>query len=263
MRKFKAIAKKGFKNMMYYKSQNFLGLFTSIVGIIMMQFFWRAMYADKNIINSTSLQQMLLYSSMSWFLNLFNYEDLQNEIINDIKTGNINSKLLYPINYLFYMFSKSFGNQIWMFLFKGTPIILFIAVFLNPQINLSIGSIVFFIITALLGNLMLCMMNMIISLASFTWIEVSGLFIIKDILVNFFSGLIIPTWFYPEFIQGLVNVLPFQYMIQVPLAILCNRIEANEAMVSVRIQCLWILIFIILLKLIWARNTKRMESLGG
>ncbi|HIS32175.1 MAG TPA: ABC-2 family transporter protein [Candidatus Limivivens intestinipullorum] len=263
MKQFLTISQKAFKRMAYYKAQNLLSIFTALLGILMMQFFWRALYGENSVIHDTSVRQMLLYSSMSWFLNLFNHEEMQNEILSDVKEGNFICKLLYPVNYLFYMFSKSCGCHLWSFFFKGIPMLLFILLFVNPGLNLSAGSILLFAVSAILGNLILCALIMLLSLMSFTWIETSGLFMLKDIMVTIFSGLIVPTWFYPQILQRIVNVLPFQYMLQVPLAILCGRIAPDRAGSYIGMQAVWLLAMLLLLGLVWKKIAQKAESLGG
>lgn len=288
MSKYSVLIAKSFKKMFYYKSQNLLGIVTSIIGIIMMQYFWKALYGSRTVVYDTSLNQMLLYSSMSWFLNLFNHEDVQNEILEDIKKGDVALKLVYPVNYIHYLFCKAIGYNLWIFLIKGVPIIVFVWLFLKPEfgvlelglselglseinlpqanlpeVNLSLEGILLFALSAILGNVLLCLVDLGLCLISFVWVEMSGLFVVRDVLTTIFSGLIIPTWFFPDFLQKVLNVLPFQYTFQVPLAILCGRIAVAEAGYYLAVQGIWLLGILIFMYLFWKWIVVRVESLGG
>ena len=52
MKQFLTISQKAFKRMAYYKAQNLLSIFTALLGILMMQFFWRALYGENSVIPS-------------------------------------------------------------------------------------------------------------------------------------------------------------------------------------------------------------------
>ena len=128
---------------------------------------------------------------------------------------------------------------------------------------LDIPTIAVFILSAVLGNILLMFISFILALMSFSFVEISGLFVLKEIMITVFSGLVIPTWFFPGELAIIVNFLPFQYMIQVPLGFLCGRIDASEMGINLLIQIFWITAAVVLTFFIWRKNTADLESFGG
>lgn len=265
MKKYFVIAKNSFMRHSYYRTQSVISIITSVTGIIMMQFFWRALYAETAVVNDTTLQQMCIYSSVSWVLNLFQCESIQHEITDKVKSGDVILELLLPYNYVFGLMFKVIGENCWIFLTRALPVLAGVVLILQDTFAavLDIPTIAVFILSAVLGNILLMFISFILALMSFNFVEISGLFVLKEIMITIFSGLVIPTWFFPGELAIIVNFLPFQYMIQVPLGFLCGRIDASEMGINLLIQIFWITAAVVLTFFIWRKNTANLESFGG
>ncbi len=70
----------------------------------------------------------------------------------------------------------------------------------------------------------------------------SPLIQVKKHILRLLSGSIIPVWFFPEWAQGILGVLPFVYIYQLPLDLYIGRYTLQTAMPKLTIQLVWLVI---------------------
>ena len=136
--------------------------------------------------------------------------------------------LIFPIS-----FSASLST--WMFFF----ISLLFSFIVNTQINLLTGIMTFFI----LNN--------------------TGLIRAKRVVIDLFSGLLLPLSFYPVWAQNLMSYLPFQTISYVPSMIFTEGFVGHEIYNAVFLQAVWALILLIPIKLLWSLAKKQLIVQGG
>jgi ABC-2 type transport system permease protein len=83
--------------------------------------------------------------------------------------------------------------------------------------------------------------------------------VIADIL----SGLVIPIPFFPKFMQVIANIFPFRYISDFPFRFYVGNISVEEALYSILIQILWIIILFFLGKLLMNKALKKAVVQGG
>lgn len=90
-----------------------------------------------------------------------------------------------------------------------------------------------------------------------------GMLMVKDALISFLAGQLIPLSFFPEGIQRIFDFLPFSSMIYTPVMIYLGKYQGSELIFVLSRQVVWVILLYILGDLIWRKVTKRLVVLGG
>src|SRR5690606_28473529 len=176
----------------------------------------------------------LVYSSSSFFI-----------VGEDIYEGGIALSLIRPMSYRYRVLSNSFGYFLSNIILMIVPLFIVASLILYFVLGVelpSILNIICFLISALLSFVITDGLGFLLGeLAIFTN-ALFGLMLIKNITFTFLSGSLLPSAFFPEWLQNVLKFLPFQSMIENPIMILMGRIEGIEILWTLLIQVIWCLI---------------------
>jgi ABC-2 type transport system permease protein len=87
--------------------------------------------------------------------------------------------------------------------------------------------------------------------------------LIKDIVLSFFSGSLLPSSFFPSWLNDILRFLPFQSMVEKPIMILMGKLNTIEIIEAVAIQLLWLVVLNLLCSITFNRIKKHVVSVGG
>ena len=102
----------------------------------------------------------------------------------------------------------------------------------------------------------------LIGLISFWFLEVSSLLFIYMMMSYFLSGHMIPLEWLAEWIPW-VHYLPFKYLAYFPAAILLGQVPAESLVMELSIQAMWILGLFALNRLAFHYGVRRYGAFGG
>jgi ABC-2 type transport system permease protein len=85
----------------------------------------------------------------------------------------------------------------------------------------------------------------------------------KRVVVDLFSGLMIPIMFFPEWAASLLSYLPFQAISYVPAMIFTGGITGTEAFEAIGIQFIWFIILALPIQFLWVKAKKSLIIQGG
>lgn len=239
------------------------------------QFFWGFMYimifeafyksttvvqpiSFRELIQVLWLQQSFLVFVMLWIRD--------NELINLITNGNIAYELCRPIDLYSFWYAKLVAQRLSGAILRCFPILIVAALLPYPykfSLPPSLTAFVLFLITLILGLILVVAISMIIYISIFYTMSGVGSLLIFGVFGEFFSGLIIPVPLMPELLKKIVYILPFRYTADLPFRIYAGNIAVKEALISLIVQLLWITVLATLGK-IWMENSlKKIIVQGG
>ncbi len=262
MRKYWEFMKAAMKEQTAYAAWFWAGTFATILQLLILYYFWNAVYANRTEIADMPLQMMLTYMVIAMFLAQY-ASGAGNELAQNIRNGNIAIELMRPyhlINRLVamdigYTLSSSIRNSLPMFLIA----LLFIGINLPPTIEATF----LFLLSALIGILLGLQIDLMIGVIAFWTVNTWGLRVFKESLLQFFSGALIPITLFPGWFQTLSQYLPFQSMVFVPVSIYTGSISGTDAYISVAVQLVWLMASIIIVRLFWMFAVRKVTILGG
>lgn len=204
------------------------------------------------------LQQALLALFMTWFL--------ENEIFEAITSGGIAYELCRPVKLYHMWFVRSMANRLSKAVLRCMPILVFAAFLpapygISPPPDLSAG--VGFLITAVLGFLVVVAFCMLVYITTFFTYSPAGVRMVAVSVVEFFAGGVVPLPFLPDGLRRVVELLPFASMQNVPLRVYSGDISGMDILAKAGLQLFWAAVLIWLGQYITAAALKRVVVQGG
>ena len=267
IRKHRSILRIRFANGMQYRAAALAGIVT--------QFAWGGMYL---ILYHTFYQSgtgafpmdMQALSAYIWlqqaFLALFMIWGMDNDIFELISSGNIAYELCRPCDLYSMIFFRTLGSRLARAVLRCFPILLVAALLPSPygiRLPPSWGAAGLFLVSFLLGALVVGAFCMLIYISAFFTISPMGVRLVAVAVVDFFSGAIIPLPFFPEKLQVIFSLLPFGSMQNVPYRIYGGDLAGLPALVSILIQAFWLLALLLLGRLMMRKALQRVVIQGG
>ncbi|MDD4049990.1 MAG: ABC-2 family transporter protein [Candidatus ainarchaeum sp.] len=222
---------------------------------------WTVVFASKGeVIPGFTLSMMVWYLVFGEAL-VTSIGRFVKEVGDDIKSGEIANYLTKPYNYIVYKIFVSFGKGLINFM-----LVLFfggiVAYLMVGGIKISLVSVPFLLIVALLAMLLNLVIASVISLFAF-WIEdSSSLNYIYSKFTFIFGGMIVPLEVYPPLVEKIAAFLPFSYSAYHPskLVLIFSFKTFLEIFI---VQLLWIGFFIIILFFLYKYIIKKVSVNGG
>ena len=90
-----------------------------------------------------------------------------------------------------------------------------------------------------------------------------GANMMKNCIVGFLSGAIIPLSFLPETLGRIFMLLPFASLNYTPVMIYMGVYQGTELLYYIGLQVFWALFFFGLSKLLWVVSVRRLSVQGG
>ena len=85
----------------------------------------------------------------------------------------------------------------------------------------------------------------------------------KNSIIGFLSGSVIPLAFLPEVVRNVFLVLPFASLNYTPVMIYMGMYQGTQVLYYIGLQLFWVLFFWGLSKLLWSVSTRHLSVQGG
>lgn len=248
--RYNAFMKTGILNVFAYKFNVISWLLVSASSLLCLFFLWLAVFNNSpaDVINGFTFKEIVAYTVI---INIFAFTmgggETQDVITDEIQNGQIAMSLIKPISYRIRFIFSTFGALIASDLIVGFPLLIISTIILTMKGYMTISSplhfiiiLIIFMISQVLAKWLYDVIDYIFGLISFYTMASFGLFQIKDTVINFLSGTLIPIAFFPEWAGKVVNYLPFVGMAQNPTMIYLGKMSISEAIVAILMQVIWI-----------------------
>lgn len=127
----------------------------------------------------------------------------------------------------------------------------------------DIFTICMYLLSALLGYIILFFVNFSFGILSFYVTNIWGIRNLKYAVLDFLSGAIVPIAFLPHVIQRIMDFVPFASINYVPVTIYLGKVSGLNILKTLIMQSVWIFLLFILSNILWNKATKRLTILGG
>lgn len=205
----------------------------------------------------TTMWSMFIY----FCIMILNIRKLDNIIMTEVKSGNVEMFMNKPTNYILISFMKVIGRGIFSYLFISILGSIIMALLIGiPNLNLIIF-IPTFIITLLLGQILGLLIYGIIGLLSFFIQDIRPIHWIVDKFVMVLGGSYLPISMFPNFMKIIAYISPFG-AINFATSTVYNSWN-KEFIIRISIQIIWIIIFSILLNYIYKKSKEKAMINGG
>lgn len=250
------------KNQMQDKTNLLLDLFNMVSRCLIVFLLYAYIFKiSDGSINGVEYKTTIWSMFIYFCIMILNIRRLDDIIMSEVKSGNVEMYMNKPINYLFICFMKVIGKGIYSFIFisiLGSVVMtLLIGV---PNLNLSIF-IPTFIITLFLGQILGLLIYALIGLMSFFMQDITPIHWIVDKFVMILGGSYLPISMFPNFMKIIAFISPFGAINFASSTV--YESWNNEFLIRISLQLFWIIFFTILLKYVYDKTKKNAMINGG
>ena len=267
MKKYISFFKIRFISGLQYRAAAWAGIATQFAwGGMTLLMFWAFYQNGENSFPMTFselssyiwMQQAFLAMFMAWFFD--------GEIFDSITSGNIAYELCRPCDLYSMWFTKNMAIRLSKGMLRCLPILL-VAAFLPYPFNITLPpdflSGVLFLISIVLGFLVLISFSMLIYISAFYTLSPMGIRMLATSVIEFFAGAVIPLPFFPEALQPVMYARPFASMQNTPFMIYVGHISDSEIVKSMVLQVIWLAVLVIAGRLLMKHALKKVVVQGG
>ena len=234
--------------------------------IVTQIFLWSSIFQNDptRIMKGYNFGQMVSYYLLVMMARAFSsMPGLSTGIAGSIADGSVRKYLIQPVDMLDHLFWHRVAHKLVYYVIAAGP---FALVFWLCRAHLP-GWPAWPVTAAFVASLLMSfavgfLIESLIGLIAFWFLEVSSLIFIYMMLSYFLSGHMIPLEWLEQWIP-FVNYLPFKYLAYTPAAIMLGRIPADQLPRELFIQALWIAALLIMNRIAFNRGVRRYSSFGG
>ena len=256
-----------FKMNLQYRAAALAGVGTQFFFGFINIFVYLAFYESGNGNLPMPLNQLISYVwLMQAFFAITYLWQKDKEILLLIMNGNISYELYRPQNLYYMWIAKILGQRLANVSLRFLPIILAATLLPEPyklDLAISFPNFLLFLVILTLSCILMALFAAICHIGCIFTIDDKGVINIVMVIADILSGLVIPIPFFPKFMQVIANIFPFRYISDFPFRFYVGNISVEEALYSILIQILWIIILFFLGKLLMNKALKKAVVQGG
>lgn len=180
-----------------------------------------------------------------------------------IMRGDINTYLTRPLSFtlaqVIKLFTTIVARSIVPFL------IVIIAIFVYPEILApeSLLSGVFFILFMIISTVIWNLIIAIFSIPAFYGTETGHLRTVLDLVLNIFTGALIPAQYYPAQIKEFLTYTPIPYIGYYPIEIYQNGWQNVNLLQGAITAIFWMISLYVLFNILYKKGLRSYEAVGG
>lgn len=256
------------KRQMAYKGAFYLFILISLFGSFISYFLWMAIYGSsgKNTLGGLTQEEMVVYIFMVYVTSSLVTISISDWVSDDVVKGTVAMNLIKPIDYRTSLISRAFGDMIYRFFAPAVFIWIGVEVYKVNILGLpatEIKNILLYIVSCAMSFFIYVLFDFCFGMIAFFTTYIFGMLMIKEALLKFLTGQLIPLSFFPESVQRIFDFLPFSSMIYTPVMIYLGKYTGSELVFVLLRQAVWVVLLYALGSLIWKKVTKRLVVLGG
>lgn len=275
-KRYKPFFRAGAIDLLAYKFNLFTWLIVSILEVACIVFLWFGVYQSSvdgmdTIINGFSFKEMICYVVM---INIYNFVSFDGTTLwtidDEIKNGTIAMSFVKPISYRARFIATTLGSVSMKILMLGIPLftISYLIFGLVGFITItSVGSfllyLLLFVISQFIAILLTDTINYIFGVLCFYTTSSWGLNQLKEVILQFLSGSLIPIAFFPGVFKTIATYLPFAGIAQNPVLILLMKLSYIDALKFIGVSLLWLILLELFAKWLFYTASKKVTVQGG
>lgn len=240
MKKYFETAKIMFKTQLAYRFDIVASMLFTISKILLAYVLWGAIFANQTTVSGFTFNTMLSYYIFSSFITQLDQSSRTGwQIADEIKNGRFSKYIIKPMGIFKYFTAHTIGVSAFLLSFNFIASTIWVIIF---HVDFAITSNLWFIMSAvlliLLGLLFMMQLNFFIGILAFKFVDTSVFTMIKDNMVEFITGSLIPLALLPSGIIQFMMLFPFYYVSYLPAMLLLGR-NGNEIILGFAVLICW------------------------
>lgn len=248
-------------NWIFYMLGNALACFVSY-------FIWSAVYdsGGGGAMSGFTMPQMVVYIVLMFLTGTVIASDAAYVVGEEIRDGAIAMRLIKPVSYNATFLFQELGNKLPTEIAIIAPMLIAVEVIrtvLSGTVEFSLPCLALYILSCALAYLINFYFNICFGFLAFIIKYLWGANMMKNAVVGFLSGMVIPLSFLPPVLEKIFLLLPFASLNYTPVMIYMGKYSGAALWYYIGLQAAWAMFFWGLSKLLWKSAVKRLTVQGG
>jgi len=263
LRKYIEIAKTYMKAQLVWRTDVVLNMVFTVTKILFAYLLWGAIFGNKTEVAGFTFYSMLSYYIISAFLSQLDMSSLiSNEISTRIRNGTFSKYMIIPVSIEKYFITMEAGVVAFYLVFDFIAAVVWIFIFqINFIFTTNVVTIACAFLMIVLGLLFMAQLNYFLGLLTLKYQEIGTFLMIKNNIVAFVTGSIVPLVLLPGVFVTAMKLFPFYYVTYLPSMLLIGRYQ-NERFVGLIVIFLWCVIFQVLIQVTWGKYRRKYDGVG-
>lgn len=251
-----------------YKVNFLCHMVGSIMNCFISYFIWSAVYSsgNKENIEGFTMPQMVVYIFLMFLTSVLVASDGTYNIGMEVRDGSIAMRLIKPVSYNSTFLCQEIGYKIMGGGLLIIPLIVGVEVarfVFTGELQFNALRCMLYFLSTTFAYLISFFFNICFGFIAFVIKYVWGADLMKNCIVAFLSGAVVPLAFLPEAVEKVFLILPFASLSYTPVMIYLGRYTGVELVGYILLQFFWVFAFWLLSKLLWKITTKHLSVQGG
>jgi ABC-2 type transport system permease protein len=240
MRLYYEIALRSFRRATTYRTSYIAGILTNAFFGALRSFMYIAIFGAGGAVAGFTLQDAISYTWVTQSLISVGAAWITSrDLMNSIRSGDVITDLSRPWNFYGYWLSQSLGERGFNLLLRGSLTYLIGVLYFGARIP-SPAELLAFAAAICLALLLSFAFSFIVNLSAFWLLESSGIMMMANVMLSFFSGFLMPIAFFPPALAAVARALPFQAITGLPAQIFLGQIAGSAIAGALLLQLLWV-----------------------
>lgn len=180
------------------------------------------------------------------------------QIAEKIRNGSLSNYLVRPVGMVEFTYIQTLAPKFFV-LVLSLSIGMVASFFFHLDPLRILGAVAM----ATVGNLIHFLLSASLATVAFYWEEAYAVLIVKNMMVQFLSGELLPLNLFPDQWTWIWKSLPFYIYVYSPTQFVLGRMSWGEYLHQMGIALIWLGVARLILHFAWNRGIKHYESVGG
>jgi ABC-2 type transport system permease protein len=263
MKIFWAFTRQAFHNSAVYRFEFWMRLFWVYLLMYSVYWVWKTLYTQSPGAFGVSLKQMVTYAILGMILDIVLDVGPEWYIATQVRTGAIDTDLMKPLDFHFHMLARSVGEMLFGLGILALPAFAIGYFLFDLQPPGDATSSLLFAISVVFSFFVIFHISFLLGALTVVTLDIRNIAWAYYSLISFFSGQVVPLWLFPDFLQKISKVLPFQSIYYIPISIYIKTVSGREALQAMGLQVFWAIVLVFVSRWAWSRVNARLTVQGG
>jgi ABC-2 type transport system permease protein len=263
MRGYLAIFSASFRTLLQYRTAALAGIATQVFWGLIRMMILEGFYRSSTAPQPMSYPEVVTYVWLGQALILLVITRIDLDIRAMIRSGTVAYELLRPLDLYQLWFCRSLAQRTAPLLLRMVPIFVIAGLFFGLQAPASLPCAILWLLSTAAAMLLGASIATLMVISMLWTISGEGINRLMGAGIYIFSGSIVPLPLFPDFLQPLLNVLPFRGMADTPFRVYMGHIPPEQALLAIAHQLAWTAAFILLGRWVLSRGVHRLVVQGG
>ena len=267
-RTYKPFTRAGVQEAIAYRTNFICFLIGEIMSAFIMYFVWKAVFlsSDSDTFMGFTMEDMVVYLFITFLTGYLTYSDGAFAVGEEIVDGSIAMRMIRPCSFEMCFLFQELGNRLISVSMIFVPMVAGVEVYryiVCGTLRFNIVSFLLYILSLLIAYMISFYFNVCYGFMAFFFKNLWGTTLIKETVVSFLSGAVVPLAFLPSGLAAVLNILPFASLSYTPVMIYMGMYSAGETAWRIGLQLFWLVFMYGVSKLVWRSAVKRLCVQGG